>query len=563
MQKIKNTTLAQLFMETSFVPKAQQLKQLAAAEELLKIISPTQDYPFEFICFKITGFRPKGHSASQTITGKELLENLPGYIAKSSARLRLKADQQGQKIYSLNELAKKMNISLRTIERWQKRGLLGRKYVFPDGGLKTGFTESAVDEFVNANKSLVQKASKFSVIEPRLKNEIIKRISQIAQDQTLSRTAVIRKVAAELGRAPETIRLIIAEREKRQKKQIFTNRHPTIGTAQAAVIFNMYQAGSTIQALGEKFGRSASSIYRIITQRNIKKLLAVKIEYIPSDEFLQPDARGQILSGQPYIRRTPRKILSDLDGKINQKDWQIFIEAVKNIPMLNREQETWIFRRYNFLKFLAADTISKLSLTSPCGRAAYQAQELLSESQQLKNIIIEANLKLVVKIAGRHSFGTNLQDLVSEGNMALMRAVEKFDYTKGFRFSTYASWVISRAFARYLPAEIARSRMSSASEQPAEESQQPAAATSDIEAIETAHSSLVQVIEDNLTEREQYVIRYHFGLSGTIVRKEFKTLKQIGDDLSLSKERVRQIELEALQKLRQTLSPEEFELLTR
>jgi RNA polymerase sigma factor (sigma-70 family) len=82
-----------------------------------------------------------------------------------------------------------------------------------------------------------------------------------------------------------------------------------------------------------------------------------------------------------------------------------------------------------------------------------------------------------------------------------------------------------------------------------------------VEAVEKARSSLEQVIENNLTEREQYIIRYHFGLAGTIVKKEFKTLKQIGDELGISKERVRQIELVALGKLRQVLSPEEFELL--
>jgi RNA polymerase sigma factor (sigma-70 family) len=83
-----------------------------------------------------------------------------------------------------------------------------------------------------------------------------------------------------------------------------------------------------------------------------------------------------------------------------------------------------------------------------------------------------------------------------------------------------------------------------------------------VEAIEMARRSLEQVIEENLAEREQYIIRYHFGLTGSVVKKKFKTLKQIGDELGISKERVRQIELIALGKLRQTLSPEEFELLT-
>jgi len=286
-----------------------------------------------------------------------------------------------------------------------------------------------------------------------------------------------------------------------------------------------------------RYGRTKSSIYRIINLQKAKALLAKKIEFIASDEFPKENAGEKILEG--------------------------YLQVPKKAAVLNRERETELFRRYNYLKYLASAAKAEVKLARIRSSRLKQMEDYLAEAEAIKKMIIESNLRLVVSIANKHTAGGgSLPDLISEGNLSLMRAVEKFDYTKGFRFATYAVWAIAKDYARKIPAEMARpDKAPTASLKDVQRdfrATESAAAVS----IERAHQSLTQVIKDNLDEREQYVILNHFGLLGSLVKKNKKTLKQIGEELELTKERVRQIELIALQKLRHSLSIEEFELLT-
>ena len=161
MRQIKNQNLAQLLMQLRFTPQKKRRKQLDAAEKLLAIIKSDREYPFEFVCFHITGFHPKALSEQQPIKGDELAEDLRIFIAKLSSQLALAVDEQDQKVYTIEELADSLDVSTKTIHRWRKRALVARKFIFDDGKKRLGFLQSAVDKFLKDNPDLVAKAKIF------------------------------------------------------------------------------------------------------------------------------------------------------------------------------------------------------------------------------------------------------------------------------------------------------------------------------------------------------------------------------------------------------------------
>jgi RNA polymerase primary sigma factor/RNA polymerase sigma factor len=178
---------------------------------------------------------------------------------------------------------------------------------------------------------------------------------------------------------------------------------------------------------------------------------------------------------------------------------------------------------------------------------------------QTKNQIIQANLRLVVSIAKRHvSTSDDFFALVSDGNMSLIRAAEKFDYDRGNKFSTYASWAIMRNYARTIPDDFRqRERFRTSQDEAFAVQQDERAIPSKEETAQMLRERQIEKILARLDEREQTIIINRFGLDR---RQEPKTLKEVGSQLGVTKERIRQIEARALGKLRMAAVEECIEI---
>jgi RNA polymerase sigma factor (sigma-70 family) len=182
-------------------------------------------------------------------------------------------------------------------------------------------------------------------------------------------------------------------------------------------------------------------------------------------------------------------------------------------------------------------------------------ESLQEQAQKIKDLLVSCNMRLVVSIAKRHSAqADNFFELLSDGNVSLLRAVDKFDYSRGNKFSTYASWAIMKNFARSIPEEKhRRERYVTGHEELFEAAQDNRTDEHEIVASAEQATRKVNRLLEYLDPRERQIIRMRAGLdSGS----EGMTLEKIGEQLGITKERVRQLNVRAMKKLR-TLAEEQ------
>lgn len=298
--------------------------------------------------------------------------------------------------------------------------------------------------------------------------------------------------------------------------------------------------------------RAASERVDAGLRERARRLAELRIDYIPHPEFEAIDASqrlDEILAGLDVASPSPAPA-----SAAHNEDLPAYFASLYATPLLAPQEERDLFWGMNYLKFRARLLRVSLNETAPDELLMDEIDACLERSRRVRDRIVQANLRLIValarKFAGR--FAT-FEELVSDGNWTLLYAVEKFDCSRGFRFSTYATHATQRDYYRQIERRRKHAlRQVSDGGELLEQSGRDALATDDTEEIDPRDrfAEVLQAIQTRLDERERVILAARFGICE---QASGQTLRAVGEQLGLSKERVRQLQAQALEKLRAAL----------
>lgn len=288
-------------------------------------------------------------------------------------------------------------------------------------------------------------------------------------------------------------------------------------------------------------------------ERILNQLLSEEMDFIDSKVFYEKDAERKIYVDAPDVRKPDASWYHPVMDDLNPNRHRL-PKSTEQVILTGAEERV-LFLQFNYARY-SVWAIQEVINQSPDKRPTpEQAQEMLKwyrKADQMREQIAETNLALVLAMAKRTRMSeVDFADLVSEGNMALLRAVDKFDCERGFKFSTYACRAILKAFSRQgMKLSKYRQRFPTDFDPKLEKSNHLDTKRSDF--VSDAASEVKRIVLENqaaLTDMERTVINHRFRLDGATEEKPM-TLEQVGQIIGVTKERVRQIQNKALEKIR-------------
>ncbi|HEY1921657.1 MAG TPA: sigma-70 family RNA polymerase sigma factor, partial [Tepidisphaeraceae bacterium] len=428
-------------------------------------------------------------------------------------------------------------------QRWRRRGLAARRFTFRDGKKRVGFLLGAVERFLAIHRDQVLRAGNFSQATDQEKTQVIRRARRLASHCRCCASEITRRIGQRLNRSPLTISHIIRDHDlAHPQSAIFPAAPPELSQDDREEILRDYRHGTPVADLATRICRTKSAVYRVIIEERLTQLGRRKAKFIDDPLYHQENA-AEVINQIVAQEELPRDVKGE-EARI-PRDLPPYLQDLYRTPLLSPARERALFLKLNFHKYQFVAARRKIEPQFARARDLNLLESIRRKIAEVKNQIVRANLRLVVSVARKHLRpGLSLMELISDGNLTLIRTVDSFDTHKGNRFSTYATFALMKGFARSVPEMIARSRETSSGD--AMLAVVPDRRESRINTQIVSRDEVRQLLS-RLEPRERDIIAAHYGLTN---EGQPATYEQVGSRLGLSKQRVRQIEQAALAKLR-------------
>ncbi|MCL2330489.1 MAG: hypothetical protein FWC56_04215, partial [Phycisphaerae bacterium] len=297
MAQYHHKPMAELAHQLQLSPVRLRLRQFEAAEYLVDLLEAEKNYPYDFVCHHLTGYKPKGHQPCKPMLGSTLTEDIIQLIEDLSSATLLPVGAMRTNCWTTEELAQRLNVSTKTVCRWRRRGLPSRKFRYPDGTVRTAFLERSVRRFVSRNLEMVQRGAAFKQLTESEKEQIIARAQALLATKRVKLHELLQTISAETGRAIETIRYTLRKWNQANPDQALLVRDDqTAIQPELREIYEAFQAGESEETLAERFGRDVDGVRAAIREYRARVIKGVQINFIYNAEFDVPGADAMISS---------------------------------------------------------------------------------------------------------------------------------------------------------------------------------------------------------------------------------------------------------------------------
>ena len=444
MAALELDSLRELYRQLALSPAEVRRGHVNRLEDLLLELEPDREYPYEYLFFRMTGFRP-GADYRDTFHGREVLPELVLVLEKLSRGAARHVAEIGETVYTTDEAAEACGVSPRTIHRWRRRGLICRRYVFPDGRTRMGIRHAALDRFIEQNRKLAARSKRFARLSGAEEEEILRLARRLALEEGLSLSAAAARISEKIGGYAETVRLILKRHAREHPGDApFVAPRPPHEPATRRRIYQQYRQGTPVEELCRRHSRSRQTIYRLINAQRAAEFLDRPADCVQEDDFDEPGAEEAILDDAFGAMMDSLEGAGGMSAPPSGRWWE---------SRLSEDAEHALFQAYNFTRYQLAARLRELQPRRYVpSRLLGTVEALIARADRIKAGILRAHLPLAEHVAWQHAGDQAPSSaLVEQGRAWLGELVDSFDHRRGSRFPNYATLELLKRFARTVP----------------------------------------------------------------------------------------------------------------